>query len=106
MKKILIAVACAAFISTGAMAKPSSHSAPKPHNGHTVHMVNKNTPKPAAHVNHMHAHGPRHHRPAPVVAYVHPTPPPPVHHHYNYDPGIALLGDAIIAFAILASNAM
>lgn len=106
MKKTIIAVACAAFISTGAMAKPASHNAPKPHNGHTVHMVDNHAPKPAPHKNHKSVHHTSHHRPAPVVAYVRPTPPPPPHHHHHYDAGTALLGDVIIAFAILASNAM
>ena len=107
MKKTIIAVACAAFISTGAMAKPTSHNAPKSNNGHTVHIVNKTTPRPAPHVNNKPVqHHASHHRPAPVVAHVRPTPPPPAHHHHHHDSGAILLGDALIAFAILASNAM
>ena len=106
MKKTLIVVAMATFVSTGAMAKSTpQHNAPKPQNGHIVHMVNKNTPKLAPRANHVNMHQPEHHRPAPVVAYVRPTPPPPAHHHSN-NSGAILLGDALIAFAILASNAM
>ena len=94
MKNTLIAVACAAFISTGAIAKPVQKPAPQPHNNHSVHMINKH-PAPRIH----------HHAPAPIVAHVRPTPPPPPVHHYH-DSGAILLGDALIAFAILASNAM
>jgi hypothetical protein len=95
MKKTLIAVVCATFISTGAMAKPASHNNdPKPSNSHTVHMVDHGPKKPAPH----HAHNDHHHRPAPAPVTV-------AHHHHN-DSGAILLGDFILAFAILASNAM
>ena len=88
MKKILIPVACAAFISTGAMAKPMTHHAPQPHNNHhSVQMVSR-AHHPAPHVHH-------HHAPTPVVV-----------HHSHHDEGAVLLGSAIVAFAILASNAM
>ena len=93
MKKTLIAVACAAFISTGAIAKPMPHNnGSKPHNGHTVHMVDHGH-KPAPH----HAHS-KPHRPTKVTVAHH-------HHHHN-DTGAILLGDFILAFALLASNAM
>ena len=87
MKKTFVAVICAAFLSTGAIAKPMSHT-PQQHNhhSHTVHMTT-HAPKPATHVVH-------HSKPTPVV----------VHHHH--DNGAILLGDMILAFAILASNAM
>ena len=82
MKKTLIAVAMAAFVSTGAIAKPMpSHSAPKPHNNHTVHMVN-HAHKPAPHAQH---------HPKPVVVH---------HHHHNNHTDF---GDVLIAFAILAT---
>ncbi len=80
MKKTIIAVAMAAFISTGAIAKPMPHNAPKPHNAHQVHMVS-HAHKPAPHKHH--------HSPTPVV----------VHHHHNH----ADFGDVLIAFAILAT---
>ena len=90
MKKALIAVAMAAFISTGAMAKPMPHHTPGTHQTHSVHMVN-HAPHHATPSHHAH-----HHAPAPYV----------VHHHHHNDIGAMLLGDAIIAFAILATNAM
>lgn len=94
MKKTLIAVACAAFISTGAIAKPMPHNnGSKPHNGHTVHMVDHGH-KPAPH----HTQS-KHNRPAPAPVTV-------AHHHHHNDSGAILLGDFILAFAILASNAM
>jgi len=80
MKKTIIAVAMAAFISTGAIAKPMPHNAPKPHNAPQVHMVS-HAHKPAPHKHH--------HSPTPVV----------VHHHHNH----ADFGDVLIAFAILAT---
>ena len=104
MKKTIVAVAVAALVSTGAYAKPAFNHAPKPHNDHHgVQMVDKHAPKPAN-------HSASHRRPQPiVVAQVRPTPPPaPVHHHHHHhhDTTAVLLGDALIAFAILASNAM
>ena len=93
MKKTLIAVACAAFISTGAIAKPMPHNnGSKPHNGHTVHMVDHGH-KPAPH----HAHSKHHHPTKVTIAH---------HHHHHNDTGAILLGDFILAFALLASNAM
>ena len=89
MKKTLVAVAMAAFISTGAMAKPVQHHTSQPHNNHTVHMTN---PGHRPVVKHAHHHA----RPVPVV----------VHHDHYYHDNMHLLGDALIAFAILASNAM
>ena len=101
MKKTMIAVACAALISTGAYAKPAPNHASKPHNDHHgVQMVDNHAPKPA---NHSH-HSASHRRPQPiVVAHVRPTPPPPApaHHHHHHS-GLDL-GDALIAFAILAT---
>lgn len=102
MKKTIIAVACAAFISTGAMAKPASHHGTQPHNNPPTHTMNHNA-KPA-----VHAHT-GHHNPTPYVAHVRPAPAPaPVyhHHHHHNDDAAVLIGDAIIAFAILATNAM
>ena len=91
MKKTLVAVICAAFLSTGAFAKPASHAPQHNHNSHTVQMTTHHAPKPAQH-HHVH-----HSKPAPVVV--------TQHHHHN-DTGAILLGDMILAFAILASNAM
>lgn len=94
MKKTLIAVAMAAFVSTGAFAGPMPHNAHGAHtNHHSVHMASHNTPRPVPHAYH-------HHMPAPAPVVVHHS-----HHHHN-DAGAILLGDAIIAFAILATNAM
>jgi len=87
MKKTLIAVAIAAFVSTGAIAKPMSNHAPHSHNSHSVHMVHHDH-KPVHHVHYA--------APAPVV----------VHHNHHHNDGIILLGDALIAFAILASANM
>ena len=89
MKKTLIAVAMVAFVSTGAIAKPMPHNAPQSHNNHSVHMVS-HAKHPAPHAHHYHA------APAPLV----------VHHSHHHNDGAVLLGDMIIAFAILASNAM
>lgn len=94
MKKTMIAVACAALISTGAYAKPASNHAPKPHNNPApTHTMNHHA-KPA-----VHAHT-GHHNPIPYVAHVHHTPAPVYHHHHHS--GLDL-GDALIAFAILAT---
>ena len=95
MKTTLIAVACAAVISTGAIAKPMQPAQPSHNNSHSVHMVNKHqSPKPAPQAHH--------NKPAQVVHVAHsrPTPPPPHHHHHHssFD-----FGDALIAFAILAT---
>ena len=105
MKKTLIAVACAALISTGAYARPAQH-APQSHtNHHSIHAVSHNTPKPASHAkHHVNSHHASHHRPAPIVASVRPTPPPPHHHHHHHHSHLDV-GDALIAFAILASAA-
>ena len=107
MKKTLIAVACAAFISTGAMAKPASHQPSKPHNSnHTVQVVNKAPHKSAPHIsNHgAPAHHSSHHGGGVHVAHVYTAPPPPAHHHQHYHHSSHLdLGDALIAFAILAT---
>ena len=96
MKKTLVAVICAAFLSTGAFAKPVSHAPQSHHNSHTVQMTTHHASKPGQH----HAPKPQHHahqsKPTPVVV---------AHHHHN-DSGAILLGDMILAFAILASNAM
>ena len=96
MKKTLIAVACATFITTGAMAKPATHQAPKPQNNHSIHMVNHSYKPAPKHV--------KHHAPAPVqhVAQYRPAPAP-VYHHHHHDTGAIVLGDALIAFAILAT---
>ena len=99
MKKILIPVACAAFISTGAMAAPMPNHSPATHTNHSVHTMNHNArPAPRGHTGH--------HNPAPYVAHVHHAPAPVVVHHSHHDTGAILLGDALIAFAILATNAM
>ena len=101
MKKTLAAVACAALISTGAYAKPASNHAPKPNNNHSVHMTNSthHSGKPTKHASHHSAPVTHvvHHSSAPVVAHVGPTPHH--HHHHNH----LDLGDALIAFAILAA---
>ncbi|MBP5364034.1 MAG: hypothetical protein J6Y49_01640 [Alphaproteobacteria bacterium] len=105
MKKTLIAVACAAFISTGAMAKPASHQPPKSHNNnHSVQMVNK-APKSAPHIsNHgAPAHHSSHHGGGVHVAHVYTAPPPPAHHHHHHHSSHLDFGDALIAFAILAT---
>ncbi len=106
MKKTLIAVACAAFISTGAMAKPASHQPSKPHNNnHSVQMVNK-APKSAPHIGkHGSAHHSSHHHGGPrvQVAHVYAPPPPPAHHHHHHHSSHLDFGDALIAFAILAT---
>lgn len=97
MKKTFIAAATVAFITTGAFAgHPANHnkSAPKPI--HVVeHNVSKPAPKPAPLA--------KHHKPKPVhVAKHHPKPAPHIeHHHHHID-----LGDALIAFAILATAAI
>ncbi len=100
MKKTIVAVACAALISTGAMAKPMGHNhAPKPHNDHHgVQMVDKHAPRPAPH------HASVHHRPQPIIVHSRPTPPPaaPMHHHHHHHNSFDF-GDALIAFAILAT---
>jgi len=91
MKKTLVAVACAAFISTGAFAGQSSHHSkkPDPKPAHVVehtmphHTQPQHAPKPV----HVAKH---HHRPEPVV----------VHHHHNNHTDF---GDVLIAFAILAT---
>ncbi len=94
MKKTLVAVACAAFISTGAMAAPSvHHNTPRPHNAPT-HTMNHHA-KPA-----IHAHT-GHHNPTPYVAHVHSAPSHHHHHHHSYN-NTVLLGDALISMAILA----
>ena len=97
MKKTLLAAAMAAFISTGAIAKPASNTPPKSHNSHTTVQVAKhNSSKPA----------PKAHHSKPQKTTVHiahhsrPTPPPPRHHHHHSSLD---LGDALIAFAILAT---
>ena len=90
MKKTLIAVACAAFISTGAMAKPMPQHTHGTHPSHSVHMVSRGAP---------HHHGPSHH-------VHHHAPTPVIVHHSHHDDGAILLSSAIVAFAILASNAM
>ena len=97
MKKTMIAVACAAFISTGAIAKPASHQPPKQNKAnHPVQVMKHTAQKPTARTK-VHTHHTPH-----VVHVVHsrPTPPPPRHHHHhsNFD-----FGDALIAFAILAT---
>ncbi len=97
MKKTLIVAACAAIISTGAMAKPESHHAPKPHNDHQI--VQTSHHKPSHHMNH---HKPAHHTTVVHVAHARPTPPPPPHHHHHHHNSFDF-GDALIAFAILAS---
>ena len=104
MKKTLIVATIAAVVSTGAFAKPASHNAPAPHNNQpSVHQTMNHKAKPA-----VHAHT-GHHNPTPYVAHVHSRPahpaPKPVYHHHH-DTGAILLGDALIAFAILATNAM
>ena len=102
MKKTMIAVACAALISTGAYAKPSSNHAPKPTNNHSVHTVNSahHSGKPTQHAGHHSTSSVHvvHHNPAPVVAHVGPAP----HHHHHHHSGFDF-GDALIAFAILAT---
>ena len=79
MKKTLIAVAMAMFVSTG-FAAPAPH-APTHHNNH---IVEHHAPKPAPKMAHHHP------KPAPHVVY---------HHHYNH----TNFGDVLIAFAILAT---
>ena len=95
MKKTIIAVACAALISTGAMAKPASHHGTQPHNNPAPTHTMNHRAKPA-----VHAHT-GHHNPTPYVAHVRPTPPPPHHHHHHHNSFD--FGDALIAFAILAT---
>ena len=105
MKKTLMAVAMAAIITTGANAKPASHNPPKPHNdNHPVQIVNNHnhSSKPGHHAAAPRHHS-KHHAPAPKIVQVRPTPPPPPpahhhHHHSHFD-----FGDALIAFAILAT---
>ena len=90
MKKTLIAVLCVAFLSTGAMAKPMHHNTPHHGGGHTtVQVIN------TGHHGGRSQHAP-HHRPSHHVAYSAPR-----RHHHSHD-NINLLGDALIAFAILA----
>jgi len=85
MKKTLIAVICAVFVSSGAFAAQPSH-APKHHNDtHVVHQVHKPAPKVEHH------HQPK---PAPAPHFVEH------HHHYHHTD----LGDVLIAFAILATS--
>ena len=109
MKKTLIAVACAAFISTGAIAKPASNHAPKPHNdNHPVQTVKNHAPKSAPHVgNRTQAHHSSHHHghggSTVHVAHVYSAPPPPAHHHHSHYHSGLDFGDALIAFAILAT---
>ena len=79
MKKILIAVACAIFVSTGAFAKPVSH-VPGHHNNH---VIEHHAPKPVHVVKHAHK---------PATHVVH-------HYHYNRTD----FGDVLIALAILAT---
>ena len=103
MKKTLIVATIAAVVSTGAFAKPAQNHAPAPHNNQpSVHQTMKHNAKPA-----VHAHT-GHHNPTPYVAHVrprpsHPAPMPPRHHHHSNS---NLFGDALIAFAILATAAM
>lgn len=87
MKKTLIAVVLTAFISSGAMAKPSHHHVP---NNHNHHIVVHHASKPV----HMASH---HSQPAPRP-YVARHKHRPHHHHNHID-----VGSALIAFAILAT---
>ena len=94
MKKTLIAVAVATFISTGAFAAQPAHNkkpAPKPAHvvEHTMphHTQPHHAPKPA-HVAHRHHHK-QHHTETRVV-----------HHYHNNHTDF---GDVLIAFAILAT---
>ncbi|MBR4475729.1 MAG: hypothetical protein IKP05_03565 [Alphaproteobacteria bacterium] len=95
MKKTLIAVAVATFISTGAFAAQPAHNkkpAPKPAHvvEHTMphHTQPHHAPKPAHVANNRHHHK-QHHTETRVV-----------HHYHNKHTDF---GDVLIAFAILAA---
>ena len=95
MKKTLVAVACAAFISTGAFAAQPAHNkkpASKPAHvvEHTMphHTQPHHAPKPVHVANNRHHHK-QHHTETRVV-----------HHYHNKHTDF---GDVLIAFAILAA---
>ncbi|MBO4625867.1 MAG: hypothetical protein J5679_01140 [Alphaproteobacteria bacterium] len=79
MKKTLIAVAMAMFVSSGFAATPAHHTS----SHHNTHVVEHHAPKPV-HTAH------QHHKPKPHVVH---------HYHHNHTD----LGDVLIAFAILAT---
>ena len=93
MKKTLIAGLCVAFLTTGAMAKPSHQHTPHHGGGHTTVQV-INTSHHGGHSHHASHHRPSHH-----VAYSAPR-----RHHHSHD-NVNLLGSALVAFAIFAAAA-